>query len=132
MYTIPRDRLYILRKKAVSQKNFAVLCMRELFTEEERVGSTVTDKYSYAGRKRRLDPTGRRLQLIYNYVMQMYNVPVEDRQTVWEDCKLGFYSANVYLKRTINETNVIMSNLVDTTHQAVPSFLVHRSKSNNY
>ena len=116
MHTIPRNRLSVLFEKAVSQRNFAVLCMREMFTDQERVGSTVTGKCSY---KRKLDPTGRRLQLIYNYVMQMYNIPNKQRHIVWTECQLAMTNANLYLKRTINEANS-MPNLIDATFTASP------------
>ena len=109
MHTIPRNRLSVLFEKAVSLRNFAVLCMREMFTDQERVGSTVTGKRQKHD-KRKLDPTGSRLQLIYNYVMQMYKIPNNERHIVWGECKLAIKDANLYLERTTKDSNVVMRN----------------------
>ena len=98
---IPQQKLVELRIKALSQKNFAVLCMREIFTEEERANSNFSGN---RGRKK-LDPSGKRLRLIFKYIMDTYHVAEVDQANVWRDCQQAMNDANVYLRRVFTQNN---------------------------
>ena len=92
---ISETRLKNLHMKAVSQRNFAVLCMRELFSESERRNTNIC---GHKG-KAMLDPSGERLKRIYHYVINMYNVQRDDCMKVWRECQQALNVANLYLNR---------------------------------
>ena len=103
---IPESRLITLLEKSVSQRNFAVLCMRELFTEEERVNATISGERG----NRKLDPSGERLKLIYKYLMQTCRPGNDNPQTIWEDCQTAMNKANIYLRSTRTDINYAGTN----------------------
>ena len=65
-------------------KNFAVKLARELFTKEELENKTVKGTRSAKGPKEGLDK--RRLQIIWDYVLQFYPTLPEKTEKVWSEC----------------------------------------------
>ena len=83
-------QINIIKATAPSRKNFAVRCMRRMFSEEDRRSANIGGQ---RGRPK-LDPTGERLSRIYDYVMSCYEVPEEDRIPLWKECHLAMDVAN--------------------------------------
>ena len=79
-----------LRMQASSRRNFAVLCMRLMFRDEERVGTNIGGSKGRA----KLDPSNSRLSAIYRYVIQMYQVPEEQQNQAIQECIIAIDLAN--------------------------------------
>ena len=90
VHELPAEELNLLRQKATSLKNFAVLCMRKMFSEEERKHRNIGGQRG----KPMLDPSGDRLRRIYAYLMTTYDVPQADQRALWRDCEVAIDVAN--------------------------------------
>ena len=89
-YHLNQTTLLSFRNRATSRRNFAVMCMRVMFTEEERVHTNISGLKGRA----KLDPTGERLEKIYQYVMSMYDVPQTHETIARRECHLAMDEAN--------------------------------------
>ena len=88
-------QLCLLKSKATSFRNFAVWCMRMLFTGDERRNSNIAGQRG----KSKLDPTGERLHNIYDYVFRYYSLPQQDRHSIEKECRLAIDEANRNFKK---------------------------------
>ena len=88
-------KVRVVSSRATSVGNFAVLCMREMFTVNERKEGNV------AGSKGRspLDPTGHRLSQIYAYAIDVYKVSDADRMKALKICQCAMDQANRNLRK---------------------------------
>ena len=87
---LSEPQLNYFKLQATSRKNFAVLCMRKMFSEDERRCGNVAGQRG----KLKLDPTGERLSKICSYVSAFYDVSEEDRMAVWRECRNAMDVAN--------------------------------------
>ena len=100
VFELADSLLRFLKVKASSMGNFAVLCMREMFTIEERKNSNISGKRG----KCKLDPSGQRLDTIISYVMKIYNIPESKRIPARKQCYLTMDQANRNLRTLLFST----------------------------
>ena len=104
VYELSDKELAFLRMKAISVGNFAVLCMRRMFTVEERTAANTC--ISGKRRKIRLDITGERLNKIYQYVLKGFAIPENGTQNAIKQCNMCMDQANrnfrLYLERSVD------------------------------
>ena len=97
VFELSDSLLQFMKLKAKSSSNFAVLCMREMFTLEERKNSNISGTRG----KFKLDPNGQRLDTIISYVMKVYNITESERFRYRKQCFLTMDQANRNLRSQI-------------------------------
>ena len=92
VYELSEEKLSLLRMKAISVGNFAVLCMRDMFTIEERTAPNTC--ISGKRGKLKLDYTGKRLEKIHKYVLNAFNVKDNALKSTIKQCNTCMDQAN--------------------------------------
>ena len=99
VYELSEEQIGVIRTKAMSIGNFAALCMREMFTIEERTvpNTCISGKRGTF----KLDYTGERIQKIYQYVLQTFSIKENAMKTTIKQCNMSMDQANRDLRRDL-------------------------------
>ena len=99
VYELSEEQIGVIRTKAMSIGNFAALCMREMFTVEERTAPNTC----ISGKRGtfKLDYTGERIQKIYQYVLKTFSIKENELQTTIKKCNMSMDHANRDLRRDL-------------------------------
>ena len=105
VYELSGEQLGNIRIKAISVGNFAALCMREMFTIEERLAPNTC--ISGMRGKHKLDYSGERLNKIYQYVLEAFAISDHAVKSTIKQCNLCMDHANRNLKSSITRRTAI-------------------------
>ena len=99
VYELSGEQLSNIRIKAISVGNFAVLCMREMFTIEKRLAPNTC--ISGMKGKHELDHSSERLDKIYQYVLEAFAISDHAVNSTIKPCNICMDKGNSNLKFTI-------------------------------